>query len=91
MTQGTVGHSLAIALEGLGGEVVEVETQISPGLPFFKLVGLPDTSLGEARERVRAALQSSGCPLPASRVVTNMYPASLRKHGAGFDLTKRNF
>ncbi|PPF76851.1 Mg chelatase-like protein [Pseudoclavibacter sp. RFBJ3] len=86
MTQGTVGHSVAIALEGLGGELVEVETQISPGLPFFKLVGLPDTSLGEARERVRAALQSSGCPLPASRVVTNMYPASLRKHGAGFDL-----
>lgn len=86
MTQGTVGHSVAIALEGLGGELVEVETQISPGLPFFKLVGLPDTSLGEARERVRAALQSSGCPLPASRVITNMYPASLRKHGAGFDL-----
>ncbi|PPG40131.1 YifB family Mg chelatase-like AAA ATPase [Pseudoclavibacter sp. RFBA6] len=86
MTQGTVGHSVAIALEGLGGELVEVETQISPGLPFFKLVGLPDTSLGEARERVRAALQSSGCPLPASRVITNMYPASLRKHGSGFDL-----
>lgn len=86
MTQGTVGHSVAIALEGLGGALVEVETQISPGLPYFKLVGLPDTSLGEARERVRAALQSSGCPLPASRVVTNMYPASLRKHGAGFDL-----
>ncbi|MGO1545696.1 MAG: magnesium chelatase domain-containing protein [Gulosibacter sp.] len=78
--------SWAIALEGLGGHPVEVETHVAAGLPRFVLIGLPDASLGEAGDRIRAALHSVGCPLPPERVTTNMSPASLRKHGAGFDL-----
>lgn len=76
----------AVALEGLGGHLVEVETHVAPGLPRFVLIGLPDASLGEARDRIRAALNSAGLPLPLQRVTTNMSPASLRKHGSGFDL-----
>lgn len=81
-----IASAPAIALEGLRGSVVEVESHIADGLPSFVLIGLPDTALGEAKDRVRAALQSSGCRLPPSRVTTNMSPASLRKHGSGFDL-----
>ncbi|SJM68492.1 magnesium chelatase domain-containing protein [Gulosibacter sp. 10] len=76
----------AIALEGLGGHPVEVETHVAEGLPRFVLIGLPDASLGEAVDRIRAALNSTGHALPARRVTTNMSPASLRKHGSGFDL-----
>jgi len=83
---GAVARSFAIALAGLRGEVVEVETHLASGLPRFSLIGLPDTSLGEARERVRSALESAGCSIPAARITTNMSPASLPKHGAGFDL-----
>ena len=76
----------AMSLEGLRGAVVEVETHVASGLPAFVLIGLPDTALDEAKDRVRAALQSSGCRVPAKRVTTNMSPASLRKHGSGFDV-----
>ncbi|GGA73676.1 hypothetical protein GCM10011490_25690 [Pseudoclavibacter endophyticus] len=78
--------SIAIALTGIGGDRVDVEAHIASGLPKFLLVGLPDTALGEALDRVRAALQSTGCSLPADRVTVNLSPASLRKHGSGFDL-----
>ncbi len=81
-----IARAAAIALEGLSGSVVDVETHIASGLPAFVLIGLPDTALGEARDRLRAALQSTGCSLPAQRVTTNMSPAALRKHGSGFDL-----
>lgn len=80
-------RSFAMALIGLNGEPVVVETHIANGLPAFILIGLPDTALGEARDRVRAALQSTGCALPAQRVTVNLSPASLRKFGSGFDLS----
>lgn len=83
---GTTSRSWAIALEGLGGHAVEVETHVASGLPEFMLIGLPDASLGEAKHRIRAALESVGCRLPPQRVTVNMSPASLRKHGSGFDL-----
>lgn len=83
----TTSRSWAIALEGLGGHPVEVETHVASGLPRFTLIGLPDASLGEAGDRIRAALDSVGCRLPPERVTTNMSPASLRKHGSGFDLS----
>lgn len=82
----TTSKSWAIALEGIGGHPVEVETHVASGLPRFVLIGLPDASLGEAGDRIRAALDSVGCRLPPERVTTNMSPASLRKHGSGFDL-----
>lgn len=77
---------VAVALTGLGGDPVTVEAHVADGLPWFGLVGLPDTSLNEAKERVRAALQSTGCPLPPERATVNLSPASIRKHGSGFDL-----
>lgn len=80
-----LGRTLAVGLVGLGGAVVEVEAQVAPGLPSFRIVGLPDASLGEARERVRAALTSCGLRLPDRRITVNLSPASLPKTGAAFD------
>lgn len=83
---GITSKCWGVALEGLGGHPVEVETHVASGLPTFVLIGLPDASLGEAKDRIRAALNSVGAKLPPERVTTNMSPASLRKHGSGFDL-----
>lgn len=82
----SVARTRAIALSGLDGLVVEVEADISDGLPGFVLIGLPDTSLGEARDRVRAAASNSGCGLPPRKLTINLSPASLPKQGASFDL-----
>jgi magnesium chelatase family protein len=65
---------------------VEVQVQISGGLPNFLMVGLPDKAVGEARERVRAALTSMGLALPPKRVVVNLAPADMLKEGSHFDL-----
>lgn len=81
-----LGRSLAVALLGVQGHVVEVEADIAPGLPAFTLVGLPDASLVEARDRVRAASANAGCPLPSRRMTVNLSPAALPKTGTGFDL-----
>jgi magnesium chelatase family protein len=65
---------------------VEVEVSIASGLPAFTIVGLPDPSIQEARERVRSAIESSAERWPMRRVTVNLSPAHLRKHGSGFDL-----
>jgi len=71
---------------GIDGFPVEVEVDLSPGLPSFDLVGLADTAVKEAKERVRAAIKNSGFPFPGHRIVVNLAPADLRKEGSGFDL-----
>lgn len=76
----------AMALIGVEGAVVEVEADAHPGLPTFNLVGLPDTALSEARDRVRAAIRNSGLPFPQGKVTLNLTPAALPKRGATFDL-----
>jgi magnesium chelatase family protein len=81
-----LGRTLAVALTGLDGHLVEVETLVQPGLPGFVLVGLPDAALGEARDRVRAAFAASGFEFPQVRVTVNLSPASLPKAGSSFDL-----
>ncbi|TDE88282.1 ATP-binding protein [Occultella glacieicola] len=81
-----LGQTWSVALIGLVGHPVQVETHVQSGLPHFGLVGLPDASLGEAKERVRAAVASSGLAWPASRVTVNLSPADLPKSGSGFDL-----
>jgi len=81
-----LGRSLAVGLIGLQGHVVEVEADVAAGLPAFTLVGLPDASLAEARDRVRAAAANAGCPLPARRITVNLSPAALPKTGTSFDL-----
>lgn len=82
-----VARSSAIALIGLRGEVVEIEADLADGIPAFNLIGLPDTALGEARQRVRSAAANSGCELPNRKFTVNLSPAALPKHGSGFDLS----
>ncbi len=74
------------AVEGLDGYIVSVEVDISPGLPSFSIVGLPDTAVQEARERVRAAIRNSGCEFPMRRITVNLAPADTRKAGPSYDL-----
>ena len=77
---------ISCAVVGLEGAIVEVEVDISPGLPSFTIVGLPDTAVQEARERVRAAIRNSGCTFPMKRIVVNLAPADLKKAGPAYDL-----
>ena len=74
------------AVVGLEGAIVEVEADISPGLPSFTIVGLPDAAVQEAKERVRAAIRNSGFSFPMRRIVVNLAPASLKKAGPAYDL-----
>ena len=73
-------------LDGLSARPVRVEVDVHRGLPAFSIVGLPDTAVREARERVRAALVNCGFEFPLRRIVANLAPASLRKAGPGMDL-----
>src|ERR1700721_3871092 len=73
-------------LHGVDGRSVSVELHVSNGLPAFTVVGLPDTAVRESRDRVRAALLSSGLPWPMKRVTVNLAPSGVRKGGAGLDL-----
>ncbi|WBU39169.1 YifB family Mg chelatase-like AAA ATPase [Homoserinibacter sp. YIM 151385] len=81
-----VGRTTSIALQGLDGALVEVEADVSSGLPGFVVIGLPDTSLGESKDRVRAAAANTGHPIGAKKLTINLSPASLPKHGSAFDL-----
>ncbi|GLY16189.1 hypothetical protein Kisp01_32040 [Kineosporia sp. NBRC 101677] len=81
-----LGRALSVSIVGLTGHVVDVEADIALGLPAFTLVGLPDASLAESRDRVRAACSNSGHPLPQRRITVNLSPAALPKAGSGFDL-----
>jgi magnesium chelatase family protein len=73
-------------LVGVDGVPVTVEAHVAPGLPGFTVVGLPDTSCREARDRTRAAILSSGLSWPQTRTTVNLAPTSIRKVGAGLDL-----
>ncbi len=77
---------LTCAVVGLDGALVEVEVDITSGLPAFNVVGLPDTAVQEARERVRAAVRNSGFSFPMKRLTVNLAPAELKKEGASYDL-----
>jgi len=67
------------AVVGLEGQLVEVEVDIAPGLPAFHVVGLPDTAVQEARERVRAAVRNSGFAFPMKRITVNRRPPGCRR------------
>ncbi len=73
-------------LSGAVGRPVSVEVHVSNGLPGFTVVGLPDAAVREARDRVRAAILSSGLPWPLRRLTVNLAPSGIRKGGAGLDL-----
>jgi magnesium chelatase family protein len=76
----------SFAFAGIDAQRVEVQVQIAAGLPNFLVVGLPDKAVGEARERVRAALTAMGLSLPPKRVLVNLAPADMQKEGSHFDL-----
>lgn len=75
-----------VAFLGIEAVPVDVQVQVSPGLPKFNIVGLADKAVGESRERVRAALIASGLALPAKHITVNLAPADLPKEGSHYDL-----
>ncbi|MDO5645339.1 MAG: YifB family Mg chelatase-like AAA ATPase [Dermabacter sp.] len=82
----TVARTLSMSLRGLEGTVVEVETEVSAGLPAFTIVGLPDSSTLQARERVRGACAHSGHSVASKRLTVNLTPAWIPKQGSNFDV-----
>lgn len=81
-----VGRTLSVALQGMSGAIVEVEAHIASAIPGFQIIGLPDAALSDSKDRVRAAAANDGCPLPAKKIVVNLSPAALPKHGSAYDL-----
>lgn len=81
-----IGTSLSVGLVGLKAFVIQMQAFVSQGLPHFSIIGLPDASLSEARERVKSACQASGFSWPQTRVTVNLSPASMPKRGASHDL-----
>ena len=81
-----LGRTWAVTLHGVGGQMVEVEADVGRGLPGVSIVGLPDSAVLQARERIRAAVINSGLSWPVGKVVLSLSPAGLPKRGSGFDL-----
>ena len=81
-----VGSVRTLGINGIEGSVIRAECYITNGLPTFDIVGLPDTAVKEARERVRAAAKTSGLRFPVGRITVNLAPASLKKTGTHYDL-----
>jgi magnesium chelatase family protein len=81
-----LGRTRSVGLVGLAGHIVEVEAHLANGLPAFVLIGLPDASLNEARDRVKAACANCGYGINQRNVTVNLSPATLPKTGSGFDL-----
>ena len=81
-----VARAYTVAFEGVEAKPVEVQCAITPGLPAFSLVGLPDKAVSEARDRVRTALSSMAIALPSKRITINLSPADMPKEGSHFDL-----
>ena len=79
-------RTCSVALVGVEGVVVEVQADLEPGIAAFTLVGLPDKSLIESRDRVRAAVVNSGGEWPQKKLTVGLSPASVPKGGSGFDL-----
>lgn len=75
-----------VSLAGLDGYIVEVQTDISNGLVAFDIIGLPDATVKEARERAKASIKNCGLEYPRKRITLNLAPASMKKEGSGFDL-----
>lgn len=76
----------SIALSGLDGNLVEIQTDISNGIPEFEIVGLPDVSVKEAKKRINAAIKNSNIEFPNKKILINLAPANIRKEGSSFDL-----
>jgi magnesium chelatase family protein len=82
----TLARSLSVAVTGVAGHVIEIEADLSPGLPGLTFSGLPDASVTESRDRIRAAVLNCGLSWPGNRITVALFPADLRKNGSAFDL-----
>ena len=76
----------SMTLSGLQGDLIETQTYITGGLPSFEIVGLPDTSVKEVKERVKAAIKNTGYEFPSRKIIINLAPADKRKEGSYYDL-----
>ena len=76
----------SMSLHGLDGYLVDVQVDISAGMPAWEVVGLPDTTVRESKERVRIAIRNSGFDFPSRKIIINLAPADKRKEGSFFDL-----
>lgn len=76
----------SIVLQGLKGYITSIQVDVSAGMPYFEIVGLPDVSIRESKERVKAAIRNSKIDFMSRRVVINLAPANLRKEGSALDL-----
>ncbi len=76
----------SMALHGLDGYLVDVQVDITNGLPYLEIVGLPDTSIRESKERVKSAIKNCSEEFPSKRIVVNLAPADTKKEGPIFDL-----
>ena len=81
-----VARAYTVAFQGVEARRVEVQCAVTPGLPAFAIVGLPDKAVSEARDRVRSALSALSIALPSKRITINLSPADLPKEGSHFDL-----
>lgn len=82
----SVGRTWSVVLTGIAGDLIEVEADLSTQTPGFAIIGLPDKAIGEAQQRVHNACGNSDLALPRRRVVVNLSPANLPKHGTGLDV-----
>lgn len=81
-----VSRAYTVAFEGVDARLVEVQCAVSPGMPAFSIVGLPDKAVSEARDRIRASLGALSIALPSKKITVNLAPADLPKEGSHFDL-----
>jgi magnesium chelatase family protein len=81
-----VSRAYTVAFQGVEARPVEVQCAVTPGLPAFSIVGLPDKAVSEARDRIRSALSAMAIALPSKRITVNLSPADLPKEGSHFDL-----
>ena len=84
--RGRLSGAISLAIHGIHAQFVEVEVDIIKGLPNFTIVGLPDSTIKESKDRIRSALENSGYQFPPRNFVVNLAPAGFRKQGANFDL-----
>ena len=81
-----LSSAISLAVQGIDAHIVEVEVDTVKGLPGFTIVGLPDSTIRESRERIRSAIENSGFEFPPKNFVVNLAPAGFKKQGANFDL-----
>jgi magnesium chelatase family protein len=86
VTSSVLATFLSAAVIGIDATIVQVEVDVTAGLPSFTMVGLPDTTVRESRERVRTAIRNSGFEFPWQRITVNLAPSDVRKEGAAYDL-----